>query len=405
MNPFVLFVIGAILGWLLHWLLDMLIWRNRRVCTDAELELRNRVAKYETEYRDYDDLKLRAGRVGDLETRVGELEVERDGLNTRLSGYADIEAERDSLRSKVSNVDTDMKARTDLQGRVGSLESERDSLLKRVEELKSDVAGANKKAAAAAAAGAAAGAAATATADGNWKKKYGSLESERDDLRAKLDACNAKLKDASRKPADLTIGTPSLGGFAIDSNDVASGKFTVEGKGEPKAKVSVYAGNNELGSTNVAANGGWKFSDNISVPAGVHKISARQYGTGGRILGEAQGSSIKLQKKAAPAKAAPPKKAAPAKKSGKPDDLKRVWGIGPKIEKLLHSHGIKTFEALATASGDKLQAIIDEAGPRFRLANHEEWRKQARMCADDNWSALEKEHERLSAERAAGRSS
>ncbi|WP_367388073.1 50S ribosomal protein L27 [Lewinella sp. LCG006] len=98
----------------------------------------------------------------------------------------------------------------------------------------------------------------------------------------------------------------------------------------------------------------------------------------------------------APAPAAP--KAAPAAKaekidlpngkSIKQDDLKMVEGIGPKIEGLLHDAGITTWEELANAPTEQVQAILDEAGPRYRMHQPTTWAKQARLAADGNWDEL-----------------
>lgn len=98
----------------------------------------------------------------------------------------------------------------------------------------------------------------------------------------------------------------------------------------------------------------------------------------------------------APAPAAP--KAAPAAKaekielpngkSIKQDDLKMVEGIGPKIEGLLHDAGITTWEELANAPTEQVQAILDEAGPRYRMHEPTTWAKQARLAADGNWEEL-----------------
>lgn len=81
----------------------------------------------------------------------------------------------------------------------------------------------------------------------------------------------------------------------------------------------------------------------------------------------------------------------PAKKSTKEasgDNLKLVEGIGPKIEGLLHEAGIMTFEDLANADVERLQSILDEAGPRYRTHNPGTWAKQARLAADGKWDDL-----------------
>ncbi|MEM8996670.1 MAG: 50S ribosomal protein L27, partial [Acidobacteriota bacterium] len=76
-------------------------------------------------------------------------------------------------------------------------------------------------------------------------------------------------------------------------------------------------------------------------------------------------------------------------KPEKPDDLKKVEGIGPKIEGLLNDDGLWTWEALATAPVERLQKILDAAGPRYRIHDPGTWPKQARLAADGDWDALE----------------
>lgn len=83
---------------------------------------------------------------------------------------------------------------------------------------------------------------------------------------------------------------------------------------------------------------------------------------------------------AAPAEAAP----APTR-----DDLKRIEGIGPKIESLLNDAAIHTFAQLAAADVDRLQQILAGAGDRYRMANPHSWPQQAQLAADGQWDELQ----------------
>lgn len=99
------------------------------------------------------------------------------------------------------------------------------------------------------------------------------------------------------------------------------------------------------------------------------------------------------------AAAAPAEKPAKASKSEKitlpsgkkvaKDDLKLVEGIGPKIAELLHNAGIQTWADLATADVEKVQAILDEAGPNYRIHDPATWSKQAALAAEGKWEELE----------------
>jgi large subunit ribosomal protein L27 len=79
--------------------------------------------------------------------------------------------------------------------------------------------------------------------------------------------------------------------------------------------------------------------------------------------------------------------AVPAKKV-KADDLKKIEGIGPKIEELLHEGGINTFAALAAAPTELVQTILDAAGSRFAIHNPATWGKQAALAAAGKWDEL-----------------
>ena len=52
----------------------------------------------------------------------------------------------------------------------------------------------------------------------------------------------------------------------------------------------------------------------------------------------------------------------PQKTASLEDDLKVVEGIGPKIESLLKSAGVKTFDTLSTVTADQIREILKEKG-------------------------------------------
>ncbi|MTB52911.1 hypothetical protein E1J53_0018200 [Lewinella sp. W8] len=74
--------------------------------------------------------------------------------------------------------------------------------------------------------------------------------------------------------------------------------------------------------------------------------------------------------------------------SVKPEDLKVIEGVGPKIEGLLKEGGINNWSELANTSVERIQEILDAAGPRYKLANPRTWPQQAALAAAGNWSAL-----------------
>lgn len=84
------------------------------------------------------------------------------------------------------------------------------------------------------------------------------------------------------------------------------------------------------------------------------------------------------------------------------DDLKKIWGIGPKVETLLWLHGITTFAQLSATTGEALHQILGNAGERFRISREnlvESWQEQAELAAADRWPELEMYQKKISSNR------
>lgn len=77
-----------------------------------------------------------------------------------------------------------------------------------------------------------------------------------------------------------------------------------------------------------------------------------------------------------------------SKKTPKLNDLKVIEGIGPKIEQLLQSAGIDTWEALANTPVERLREILEAAGPRYQIHDPSTWPAQARFAANGQWEEL-----------------
>lgn len=89
------------------------------------------------------------------------------------------------------------------------------------------------------------------------------------------------------------------------------------------------------------------------------------------------------------------------KKLPKQDDLKIVEGIGPKIEELFRADGIETWKQLSQADPSRLQKILEDAGPRFRMHNPATWPQQAALADDGKWQELEQLQDDLDGGRPA----
>ncbi len=62
------------------------------------------------------------------------------------------------------------------------------------------------------------------------------------------------------------------------------------------------------------------------------------------------------------------------------DDLTRIRGIGPAIERKLHARGVTSFQQIADLSGDDLTALDDALDFRGRI-ERDEWVAQAQKLA------------------------
>ena len=87
--------------------------------------------------------------------------------------------------------------------------------------------------------------------------------------------------------------------------------------------------------------------------------------------------------------------AAPVQDFAAKDDLKKVEGIGPKIEELLNKAGVHTFSQLAATSPDAVKAILTEAGNRYKTHDPTTWPRQAGLAAEGKWEELEKWQDEL----------
>lgn len=92
-----------------------------------------------------------------------------------------------------------------------------------------------------------------------------------------------------------------------------------------------------------------------------------------------------------------PAQTAALRRKETPDDLKRIEGIGPKVEKVLNEAGITTFEALARANAADVKQTLNSAG--LQMMNPEGWIEQAKLAAKGDWDGVE----RLQSELKGGR--
>jgi predicted flap endonuclease-1-like 5' DNA nuclease len=101
--------------------------------------------------------------------------------------------------------------------------------------------------------------------------------------------------------------------------------------------------------------------------------------------------SMACQKKIAELEAAWADRLAGASTGGAPgqkDDLKRIEGIGPRIEKMLNDDQIFTWAELAEAPVERLKGLLRRGGDRYRMHDPKSWPDQAKLAAEGRWEEL-----------------
>ncbi len=78
-------------------------------------------------------------------------------------------------------------------------------------------------------------------------------------------------------------------------------------------------------------------------------------------------------------------------RNGKPDELLRISGVGPKNEKILHSLGYFHFDQIASWTPEQVNWVDDHLNFGGRIGR-EEWTNQARLLADGNDAEFNKRY-------------
>lgn len=71
------------------------------------------------------------------------------------------------------------------------------------------------------------------------------------------------------------------------------------------------------------------------------------------------------------------------------DDLKKIEGVGPKIEQLLNEGGINSYEDVINSTIDDIKDILLKAGPTYAVHDPTTWAEQASLAASGKWDELE----------------
>lgn len=82
-------------------------------------------------------------------------------------------------------------------------------------------------------------------------------------------------------------------------------------------------------------------------------------------------------------------------KGFRPDNLKIVDGIGPKIESILKENKIENLADLADQQVEDLKAMLEQAGSRYRMHDPSSWPTQAALARDGQWDELKQLQENI----------
>jgi predicted flap endonuclease-1-like 5' DNA nuclease len=95
---------------------------------------------------------------------------------------------------------------------------------------------------------------------------------------------------------------------------------------------------------------------------------------------------------ASPAETPSPFLAAP---QGEPDDLRRIKGIGPKLETMLKELGVFHYRQIADWTPEQLALVDAQLGQFQGRAGRDQWQSQARFLAAGDVKGYEAAHGKL----------
>ncbi|GGG37214.1 hypothetical protein [Bizionia arctica] len=81
-------------------------------------------------------------------------------------------------------------------------------------------------------------------------------------------------------------------------------------------------------------------------------------------------------------------------KTSAKDDLKLIYGVGPKTEITFNNNGINTYTDLAKMEVEQIEAILTKEGITFGATEAKDWKKQAEVAVKDGSEGLVKWVER-----------
>ena len=387
---------GFLIGFITAWLL----WRGKAKEAEAE------AAKWK---KSYDDLLLQFNELKEeLELKEADLVKAQREAKEAIEIAKSLEADKDKWQA---DLDTAIQDSVNAQASVGSYQTTIEDLNNQIIGLKAM----NTDLIAAAAGG---------SDDGNaeaLQAQINELEAEKSSLQSQLELTQLELE---KSKSDLELSASPRSVVANNGNDIfapAPEKTNVD-KGETMT-LSAVAARDEvkaaIGSTIPSATeadkddltrikgigsflekklnglGIYTFEQISKFDAGlIEKVTTAIEFFPGRIerddwVGQATALIGTVAEVTVPA-------------GIKPDNLKIVEGIGPKIEKLLKDNGIADLSALSQAEEKRLREILFAAGSRYRIHDPTSWPGQAALAVAGKMDELNALQDRLKGGREVG---
>ncbi len=308
----------------------------------AELSsFRNKTTKLENDYR-------AASRESEsLTTKLGLLNSEISGLKSTGEPIAiptdENEKEVDRLTGILHNRDAEIER---LKNSVSEVKTEKDEYIRRSE---------------------------------NYKPRFEDANLERNTLKVKYDKLVEQTKNISSQDKDMATENGKLRDELTALKAEAAGK---EDRQEEVDGLIKVAKKSEAEKNDLQI----KYE---SLLRHHEQLEAQGKVTPPPAVTPIAGFTAPVTPPPAPVTPPPAPKATPVV-DGAEDNLKKIEGIGPKIEELIKNGGIKTWAKLAETDPSVIQGFLDAAGPRYKMHKPQSWPLQAGMAARGEWEALEK---------------
>jgi predicted flap endonuclease-1-like 5' DNA nuclease len=204
-----------------------------------------------------------------------------------------------------------------------------------------------------------------------WGRRAPEDAGEADRLRAALEACNAKGRDQTARITALEGDLSAAKAAASESAAKAERAASAAAASASAAAVAAQAAPKAAASNGQAPSA-------AATPAQAKAAKASSAAPASKPdSGKAASAASDAAKETAPKAADKPKGLTKAR-GGKPDDLKLIKGVGPKLEALCNKLGFYHFDQIASWTEKEIAWVDDNLEGFKGRVTREDWVQQAR---------------------------